>query len=225
MKRDIIFAPSLIAADWWRVREQIEELTEAGCQWLHFDAMDGHFVPNLTLGPLFLENLRRHSPLHFDAHLMIANPAVYLNHFIDAGADSVSVHVEGNPHLHRLVEQIKDKGKMAGVVLNPATPLHTLDTILPEIHYVLVMSVDPGFGGQPFLPLAVPKIEQLRRLREERGLDFLIQVDGGINPQTAPDVVRVGADVLVCGSSLFSTRQPLRDNVRDLHAALAEAQS
>lgn len=220
-KREIILAPSLIAADWWRVAEQVGELTEAGCQWLHFDAMDGHFVPNLTLGPMFLEAVRPHSTLHFDAHLMISNPGDYLDEFIAAGADSISVHVENNPHLHRLVARIKEKGALAGVVLNPATPVSTLEAILPDLDYVLVMSVNPGFSGQAFLPLALPKIEKLKRWREEKNLQFRIQVDGGVGPQTAPDVVRAGADILVCGSSLLSARRPLKENVAALRAALA----
>lgn len=219
-KREIILAPSLLSADWWRVREQVEELTDAGCGWLHFDAMDGHFVPNLTLGPMFLEAVRPHSKLHFDAHLMIENPGNLLDEFIEAGANSVSVHVEGNPHLHRLVSRIQEKGVMAGVVLNPATPTNVLDTILPHLDYVLVMSVNPGFSGQKFLPLALDKIKLLKEWRERENLNFLIQVDGGVNPQTVSSVAQAGADVLVCGSGLLSTKQSLRQNVADLRAAM-----
>ena len=173
-KREIILAPSLLSADWWRVREQVEELTEAGCEWLHFDAMDGHFVPNLTLGPIFLKALRPHSKLHFDAHLMIENPGDLLDEFIDAGADSVSVHVEGNPHLHRLISRIKEKGAMAGAVLNPATPMRALDLyVLDILDYVLVMSVNPGFSGQKFLgDLVLAKIHELRTIARKQWLGF-----------------------------------------------------
>lgn len=215
-----IIAPSLIAADWWRVAEQVRDAEAAGCEWLHFDAMDGHFVSNLTLGPMFLEALRPHTKLHFDAHLMISNPADYIDDFIAAGANSVSVHVEGQPHLHRLVARIKEQNALAGVVLNPGTPVSTLEAILPDLDYVLVMSVNPGFSGQKFLPLAIEKIEQLNRLRQQFNFNFLIQVDGGIAPATAPSVVSAGADVLVCGSSVFNSNSPVDENVCALRAAI-----
>ncbi len=172
------------------------------------------------MGPMFLEAVRPHSKLHFDAHLMIENPGALLDEFIDAGANSVSVHAEGNPHLHRLVSRIQEKGVMAGVVLNPATPTNVLEAILPQLDYVLVMSVDPGFSGQKFLPLALEKIKLLKEWRERENLDFLIQVDGGVNPQTVSSVAQEGADVLVCGSGLLSTKQSLRQNVADLRAAM-----
>ncbi len=224
--RDVILAPSVIAADWWRMENQVREVEKAGCQWLHFDAMDGHFVPNLTLGPMFLEAIRPHTKLHFDAHLMISNPADFVDEFIAAGADSISIQVEGQLHLHRVIAQIKEnqahKRVLAGAVLNPATPVSFLDAVLPDLDYVLVMSVNPGFSGQKFLPLATQKIEQLKRLREERGLHFLIQVDGGVAPATAPQVVAAGADILVCGSSVFNEKAEVSCNVRAMKEAIKQ---
>ena len=217
---EIILAPSLIAADWWRISQCVQQAESAGCQWLHFDAMDGHFVSNLTLGPMFLEALRPHTKLHFDAHLMISNPGDFLDDFISAGADSVSVHVENQPHLHRLIARIKEKNVMAGAVLNPATPVSFLESVLPELDFILVMSVNPGFSGQKFLPLAISKITQLSNIKTERALNFLIQVDGGIGLATGPEVVKAGADVLVCGSSIFNTQSGAAENVRLLRQAL-----
>ena len=219
--KEIIIAPSLIAADWWRIAQCVRDAEIAGCQWLHFDAMDGHFVANLTMGPMFLEALRPHTKLHFDAHLMVSNPSGYLDDFIAAGADSISVHVENQPHLHRLIARIKEKNVMAGAVLNPGTPLNTLDAILPDLDYVLMMSVNPGFSGQKFLPLTTGKIAQLSHIRIERDLKFLIQVDGGIAPATAPQVVEAGADVLVCGSSVFNRDSQVAESVGTLRNALS----
>lgn len=222
---EIIIAPSLIAADWWRVADCVQQAESAGCQWLHFDAMDGHFVTNLTLGPMFLEALRPHTKLHFDAHLMISNPADYLDDFISAGADSISVHVENQPHLHRLIAYIKKKNVMAGAVLNPGTPINTLESVLPDLDYVLVMSVNPGFSGQKFLPLATEKIRQLSHIKNQGNLNFKIQVDGGISPLTASQVVQAGADILVCGSSVFNSKSLVDENVRALRVALSQRPS
>jgi ribulose-phosphate 3-epimerase len=219
--RQIIIAPSMLSADWWNIGDDVRQLEAAGCQWLHFDAMDAHFVPNLTLGPMFLKAVRPHSQLHFDAHLMMSDAGDYVDDFVAAGANSISVHVEANAHLHRVIHKIKDNGAQAGVVVNPATPICVLEAILPDVDYVLVMSVNPGFGGQKFLPLCLPKIAWLKTQREERGLNFLIQVDGGVSVETAPEVVRAGADVLVIGSALFRKDVSLEESVRQLRASFA----
>lgn len=218
-RREVRLAPSMINADWSRAGEVVDELARLGCQWLHFDAMDGQFVPNLTLGPLFMRALRDHSDLHFDGHLMIATPGDYISDFIKAGANSLSVHAEGNSHLYRLVSQIKDGGAMAGVVLNPATPVAVLDVVLPVLDYVLVMSVNPGFSGQKFLPLALPKIADLHQRRSEQNLNFLIQVDGGVNVENAGAVVHAGADVLVSASGIFVPGHPLAETISALRTA------
>jgi ribulose-phosphate 3-epimerase len=218
--REVVLAPSMIAADWSRALEVVRELEAANCQWLHFDAMDGHFVPNLTLGPMFLQALRAHTELHFDAHLMISDPGAYLDDFLKAGANSISVHVEGQSHLHRLIGRIKAGGALAGVVLNPATPVAALEVVLPELDYVLVMSVNPGFSGQKFLPLALPKVAELARLRRELGLGFQIQIDGGMSVETAPQAVAAGADNLVSASGLFVPGQELGYNVHKLWQAI-----
>ncbi len=221
--RSVKLAPSMIASDWSRPLDTVRELAEAGVEWLHWDAMDGHFVPNLTLGPMFLAALRPHSKLHFDAHLMLQNPGDFIEDFLKAGADSISVHVEEQPHLHRLIAQIKDGGVLAGAVLNPATPVNVLDTLLPDLDFVLVMSVNPGFSGQKYLPLAADKIAQLHHRRVERELNFLIQVDGGMSPQTAPFAVRAGADVLVCGSNIFGGAASPAQNVHAMREVIEAA--
>jgi ribulose-phosphate 3-epimerase len=217
-----ILAPSMIAADWWNISADVQALENAGCAWLHFDAMDGNFVPNLTLGPMFLEAVRPYTKLHFDTHLMIDNAGNYVDDFLEAGANSISVHWENNPHLQKVLSQIREGGAMAGVVLNPATPVNVLEAILGEVDYVLLMSVNPGFSGQPFLPLVIPKMQRLAQMRQERGLNFLIQVDGGISAKNAGKLVRAGADVLVCGSSIFNER-PLAENVAQLNQSMASA--
>lgn len=217
-----ILAPSMIAANWWNISKDVQALENAGCSWLHFDAMDGNFVPNLTLGPMFLEAVRPYTKLHFDAHLMIDNAGIYIDDYLKAGANSISVHWENNPHLQKVLSQIRAGGALAGVVLNPATPVQVLDVILDEVDYVLLMSVNPGFSGQPFLPLVIPKMQRLAQMRQERRLNFLIQVDGGVSVKNAAQLVRAGADVLVCGSSIFN-EHPLAENVEQLQHSIATA--
>ncbi len=201
----IKLAPSILSADFGRLAEEIKAIEEAGADVIHIDVMDGHFVPNLTIGPLVVEAIRPVTKLPFDVHLMIENPDAYLEAFAKAGADWISVHVEACPHLHRTVYRIKELGCLAGVVLNPATPLETLDYILEEVDYVLIMSVNPGFGGQKFIPSALRKVSRLREIISSSGLNVSIEIDGGVNLKTLPEVVKAGAEILVAGSAIFGT--------------------
>ncbi|MBQ2369048.1 MAG: ribulose-phosphate 3-epimerase [Peptococcaceae bacterium] len=198
----VYIAPSLLSADFSKLQEEVKDIEQGGAEWLHLDVMDGHFVPNITFGPGLIKALRPHSNLFFDVHLMIENPDKYINEFADAGADMIVVHAEACTHLHRTIQSIHALGKKAGVALNPATSLSTLDYILPELDMVLLMSVNPGFGGQKFINI-VPKLERLMAMCHEQGVSPLIQVDGGITPETAPLVVNAGANVLVAGSAVF----------------------
>lgn len=212
----IKFAPSILSADFARLGEQVKAAEVAGVDYIHVDVMDGHFVPNITIGPLVVQALRPVTDLPLDVHLMIEKPERYLADFVKAGADILTVHVETCPHLHRTIQQIKELGIKAGVTLNPATPLSTLEEILPDVDLVLIMSVNPGFGGQSYIPASTPKIARLRRMLDEIGSTADLEVDGGVNPATIAEVVAAGANVLVAGSAIFNRRASVAENVKEL---------
>jgi ribulose-phosphate 3-epimerase len=207
MTKKIKVAPSLLSSDFSRLGEEIKAVEAAGADVIHVDVMDGHFVPNITIGPLIVEAARRSTKLPLDVHLMITNPELYIADFARAGADYITVHVETAFHLDRLVQSIKEhKGVKAAVALNPATPLTSLDYVLSGVDMVLIMSVNPGFGGQAFIPSALEKIAQLRRRIDDLGLKTEIEVDGGVKPSNAAEVIKAGADILVAGSAVFGAK-------------------
>jgi ribulose-phosphate 3-epimerase len=198
-----IIAPSILSADFARLGEEVRAIDEAGADWIHIDVMDGHFVPNLTIGPGVVKALRRHTVKPFDVHLMISPVDPFLDAFVEAGADIITVHPEGGPHLHRTVQRVKGLGNKAGVSLNPATPVDALDYVLDELHLVLVMSVNPGFGGQKFISGQLRKIETIAETIVQRGLKVELEVDGGIDPETARQATAAGATALVAGTAAF----------------------
>ncbi len=201
----IKISPSILSADFSRLGEDVRAVDQAGADYIHIDVMDGHFVPNITIGPLVVNALRKVTDKPLDVHLMIENPDLYIADFAKAGADIITVHQEAVPHLHRTIQLIKSLGKKAGVSLNPATPVETLDVILDDLDLVLVMSVNPGFGGQSFIPSALDKISALRQRITQRGLATELEVDGGVKLDNIREVVAAGADVLVAGSAVFNT--------------------
>jgi ribulose-phosphate 3-epimerase len=196
-------APSILSADFARLGEEVAAIESAGADWVHVDVMDGHFVPNITIGPAVVKALRPHSSLPFDVHLMISPVDSFLDAFAEAGADIITVHPEAGPHIHRTVQRIKSLGKLAGVSLNPATPAKMLDYLIDDIDLVLVMSVNPGFGGQSFISSQLRKIEAVRKMIDKSGRDIRLEVDGGIDMNTAPQAIAAGADVLVAGTATF----------------------
>ncbi|HZG42607.1 MAG TPA: ribulose-phosphate 3-epimerase [Longimicrobium sp.] len=219
----IKIAPSILSADFTRLGEHIREAEQGGADWIHVDVMDGHFVPNITIGPLIAAAAKRSTGLPIDVHLMIAQPERYLADFAKAGADYLTVHVETSPHLHRTIQQIRELGVKPGVTLNPATPADTLADILPYVDLVLVMSVNPGFGGQSYIPTSTAKIARIRRMLDERRLHHVeLQVDGGVAPDTIADVVRAGASCVVAGSAVYNAKASVAENIRVLREAAGE---
>ena len=199
-----VLAPSILAADFSKLGEEIKSCTDAGVQWLHCDIMDGHFVPNISYGPMIVEAARKSAPDTFiDTHLMIENPDQYIEAFADAGSDLISVHYEACPHLHRTIQNIQNHGCMTGVVINPATAIEQILPIMPDVDLVLLMSVNPGFGGQKFIDRTFEKLKALNFIKEQHGYNFLIQIDGGVGLNNIQQLVQDGADVLVAGSSVF----------------------
>jgi len=213
-----ILAPSILAANFSRLGEELNICRESGINWFHCDIMDGHFVPNISYGPGIVSSVRQTVPDSFlDVHLMIENPDQYIEDFADAGADLISVHYEACPHLHRTIQNIKDHGCMTGVVINPATSIELLRPILPDVDLALIMSVNPGFGGQSFIESSYAKVEQLKNMRSELQADFLIEIDGGVGTKNIKKLVQKGVDVLVAGSSVFKA-----DNIQQRIGELNE---
>lgn len=223
MNNRVKLAPSVLSADFGRLGEQVDEATRAGADYIHVDVMDGHFVPNITVGPLVVAAIRPHTSLPLDVHLMIESPEKYIPQFAQAGADIITVHSEACTHLHGVVDSVKELGVRAGVSLNPATPLAAVEEILPSLDLVLLMSVNPGFGGQHFIENTIAKIQRLRQTLDQLGLAAELEVDGGINAEIAPRAVKAGAQVLVAGAAVFNKSESvstalarLRESVQDL---------
>lgn len=220
--KQVIISPSLLSSDFTKLGQELEDLEKAGLSWVHWDIMDGAFVPNITFGPPVIKACRKKSGLFFDVHLMIENPDKYLEDFVQAGADLLCVHAEACTHLERTVSEIARLGVKPAVSLNPHTPLNVLEYILPQLHMVLIMSVNPGFGGQKFIPFSMEKIRKLKEMIQAAKADTLIQVDGGVTPDNTNDLVQAGADVLVSGSAFFGY-PPYKERLEVFERAAAGA--
>lgn len=218
-KRHAKIAPSILSADFSRLGEQVAEVEQAGADLLHIDVMDGHFVPNLTIGPLVVSSLKKVTSLPLDVHLMVENPDQLIPAFIEAGSDLITVHVEVCYHLHRTIHSIKERGVKAGAVLNPGTPLSMLEYILPDVDLILLMSVNPGFGGQVFIPQVLDKLTNLRQLVDREGLNIELEIDGGVKLDNAPRIAQAGADIVVAGSAVFGNPHP-GEMVKQMRAAI-----
>ena len=215
----IKLAPSILSADFARLGEQVAEVARAGADYIHVDVMDGHFVPNITIGASVVASIRSLTSLPLDVHLMIEHPERYISEFVHAGADIITVHVEASPHLHGAIELVKKLGARAGVSLNPPTPIGAAEEFLHHVDLVLIMSVNPGFGGQPFIPETLPRIENMRKILDDRGLSAELEVDGGITAGNAPGIVKAGANVLVAGNSVFRAEEGISQALQRLREA------
>jgi ribulose-phosphate 3-epimerase len=218
----IKLAPSILSADFARLGEQIDEVTRAGADYIHVDVMDGHFVPNITIGAPVVASIRPMTSLPLDVHLMIEHPERYISEFVHAGADIITVHVEACPHLQRTIRLIKELGAKAGVSLNPATPLSAVEEFIPHVDLVLIMSVNPGFGGQSFIPATLPRIANMRKMLDDRKLSAELEVDGGITADNAPDIVKAGANILVAGNSIFRAKEGISQALQRLREATSQ---
>jgi ribulose-phosphate 3-epimerase len=215
----IKLAPSILSADFARLGEQIAEVTRAGADYIHVDVMDGHFVPNITIGAPVVASIRPVTSLPLDVHLMIEHPERYISEFVHAGADIITVHVEACPHLHKTIRLIKELGAKAGVSLNPPTPLSAVEEFIPHVDLVLIMSVNPGLGGQSFIPTTLPRIANMRKMLDDRKLSAELEVDGGITADNARDIVKAGANVLVAGNSVFRAKEGISQALQRLREA------
>ncbi len=224
MGKRVKIAPSILSADFTRLGEQIKEAEAAGADYIHIDVMDGHFVPNITVGPLVVRAIRRITSLPLDVHLMVEKPELFVEEFSRAGADIVTVHWEACPHIHRVLWKIREMGKRAGVSINPATPVWVLEEVVREVDLILVMTVNPGFGGQKLIPGVLSKLEKLADMLRRENLSPEIEVDGGINEETAPMAIRAGADVLVAGAAVFESPFGVGEAIRRIRAAALAAQ-